>query len=659
MSQLNRLKSAIEFFDSNKNQSQKKENEQLWVQGRQNVDREFDQLLNKCSETTTAFLDKLEKEQPDSSSSPMSDASKIQFKENDISQIVSIIDWFKQVEPVSLDKLYEKLMKARNQLILDRIKKLKESKQINSSITKTTLVVPNQQQRRISTMNANSSTASLLSLVTEEKKSTIRSRLTENIMSSTNNLGRKKSQNITVNELGAMNSNSLSRNNNQYVIEQDFETDECLRFVLCMRETLKMFTIENVFIHKIIDEKEKVVFCKIVERIFDPVLRFLKAEVEKLAGNMKQITSKLTSKYVVAMFTVLSDLVTLKKDFLSIFNQSILITKTARHISNSIEQFLEIFITIERACASTLNDIIEEVKNDPKPIQPNGNIHSLTTETISFAQDLLPYDVIAGLIANFVLKENTAQSQLLPSEVEIKLRRDTPRDQPFDRIAYFITDPDDRKQCKIALSNYYDKLFNRLRLNLKKKADNYEDQTLKWIFLLNNTYKLSKLFVEANQQQQQQQQRNSELKPTINGLFMLAGKNDFKQILAEEIRSYKREYSACWSKLLSYIQDLNQRNPFSDLRLKEKERQLLKERFSGFNKEFDDIYETQKNYKIPAEQSELARELIVDNDFFISSQYKQFYETYSRMAFTANREKYVKYTPEDLKVRFQEFFSGY
>ncbi len=47
MTQLDRLKSAIEFFDSNKNQSQKKENEQLWIQGKQNVEREFEQLLNK------------------------------------------------------------------------------------------------------------------------------------------------------------------------------------------------------------------------------------------------------------------------------------------------------------------------------------------------------------------------------------------------------------------------------------------------------------------------------------------------------------------------------------------------------------------------------------------------------------------------------------
>jgi len=183
-------------------------------------------------------------------------------------------------------------------------------------------------------------------------------------------------------------------------------------------------------------------------------------------------------------------------------------------------------------------------------------------------------------------------------------------------------------------------------MNLTKKAENYEDQTLKWIFLLNNIYKLSKLFNDNNTSKQQ-----NESNLTINGLFLLAGKRDLKNFYQDEIRNYKREYSACWSKLLSYIVDLNQRNPFNDQKLKDKERQLLKDRFSGFNKEFEDIYETQKMYYIPAEQFELAKELIVDNDFYISSQYKQFFESFARMNFATNKEKYVKYTPEDLKSR--------
>ncbi len=337
-------------------------------------------------------------------------------------QIKSILDWFKQVEPSYLDKLYEKLMKARNQLMLERLKKIKEKG--NSSILgnyKGSTLTPNastqSNNRRYSTLNASNSNASLMSLANEEKKSTMRSRLTENLLSSAGDLrmGRKKSTTLAVNELAQ----------NQQLIEQDFETTDCIKFVLCAREALKMFSIENIFIEKIIDPKANVVVCKILERIFDPVLRSLRTEAERLTSNMKQITSKLTSKYVIAMFTLLSDLVKMKSNFLKVFEKSILITKTARHISNSIEQFLEIFILIERACASVLYDIHVEVKNDPKTIQPNGNIHPITTETITFVLNLLPFDIIAGLLSNVVLKQIIAQDQLLPSEVEIKLRRDS------------------------------------------------------------------------------------------------------------------------------------------------------------------------------------------------------------------------------------------
>ncbi len=112
---------------------------------------------------------------------------------------------------------------------------------------------------------------------------------------------------------------------------------------------------------------------------------------------------------------------------------------------------------------------------------------------------------------------------------------------------------------------------------MKNKSENYEDQTLKWIFLLNNTYKLAKLFNETNKNQ-------TEIKLTIYGLFILAGKSELKTFYDKEIINYKREYSAwldlfkkfffiiiyafisldnSWTKLIGYIQDLNQKNPFS------------------------------------------------------------------------------------------------
>jgi hypothetical protein len=54
-----------------------------------------------------------------------------------------------------------------------------------------------------------------------------------------------------------------------------------------------------------------------------------------------------------------------------------------------------------------LKDVIEEIKNDdPKTTPPNGNIHPITIETITFIENLLPFDVIAGMMANVVGERN-------------------------------------------------------------------------------------------------------------------------------------------------------------------------------------------------------------------------------------------------------------
>jgi hypothetical protein len=54
-------------------------------------------------------------------------------QENDLKQLVNIIDWFKRVEPAFLDKLYEKIIRVRSQLILDTLKKYSKKHLIDIS----------------------------------------------------------------------------------------------------------------------------------------------------------------------------------------------------------------------------------------------------------------------------------------------------------------------------------------------------------------------------------------------------------------------------------------------------------------------------------------------------------------------------------------------
>jgi hypothetical protein len=56
---------------------------------------------------------------------------------------------------------------------------------------------------------------------------------------------------------------------------------------------------------------------------------------------------------------------------------------------------------------------------------------------------------------------------------------------------------------------------------------------------------------------------------------------------------------------------------------------------------------------------ELANQLRRENSEYIVKRYKQFYDTYSRLSFTTNRDKYIKYTPEELNAKMNEFFNSY
>ena len=296
-------------------------------------------------------------------------------------------------------------------------------------------------------------------------------------------------------------------------------------------------------------------------------------------------------------------------------------------------------------------------------MQPNGNIHPITTETITFIENLLPFDLIAGIIANVVVGEN--QSQVLPSENEIKLRKESSAQDAkiFSKIAYRET-AEEKLAFRTALAEYFYKLFRWLNLNLKNKAEIYEtkyvDPNLKWIFLLNNSFKIAKLFSDAKNPTLRQNVAIEGKCKNLNELFAMSNsERDLKTFYEKEILSYKREYSKCWSRLLDYISDLNASNPFTDSKLRDKDRQLLKDRFSGFNKEFEDIYETQKKYYIPAEQAELAKMLREDNTIYICGQYKRFYDTYGSIGFATNKNKYVKYEPDVLAARIREFFTAY
>ena len=74
----------------------------------------------------------------------------------------------------------------------------------------------------------------------------------------------------------------------------------------------------------------------------------------------------------------------------------------------------------------------------------------------------------------------------------------------------------------------------------------------------------------------------------------------------------------------------------------------------GFNKELEEIFRIQKGYAIP--DQDLRESLKADNKHFVCPPYKIFLEKYEKMNFTKNKDKYIKYSVEDVEKIINQFF---
>ncbi|KAJ6216509.1 hypothetical protein RDWZM_007666 [Blomia tropicalis] len=209
-----------------------------------------------------------------------------------------------------------------------------------------------------------------------------------------------------------------------------------------------------------------------------------------------------------------------------------------------------------------------------------------------------------------------------------------------------------------------------LELTIEKKSELYNhDETLKSLFKLNNTFYILKTL------------RKSHLLEIVS---LYPRSKDFERTYEDKIDRYKLKYLETWNRVLQHVLEMN--NPISQqrtiasphynstlphsqsmnynlsqaasssFRLKDKDRQHIKEKFSGFNKEFEAIHNAQMNYAIP--DPELRDQLKRENVNLIVPKYNLFYDKYVVMDFTKNVHKYIKYTPDHVAQKISSFFDS-
>lgn len=178
-------------------------------------------------------------------------------------------------------------------------------------------------------------------------------------------------------------------------------------------------------------------------------------------------------------------------------------------------------------------------------------------------------------------------------------------------------------------------LISCLESNLEDKAKLYEDNAIKYIFLMNNIHYIV------------QKVKDSELRKFLGDQWVRKHRGQIRQYATGYLR-------ACWSKVLSCLKDEGMGSGGTSSNVS---KMALKERFKSFNLSFEEVYKTQTTWKIPDPQ--LREELRISISEKVIPAYRSFMGRFqSHIEGGRHAGRYIKYTPEDLENYLLDFFEG-
>ncbi|XP_023338791.1 exocyst complex component 7 [Eurytemora carolleeae] len=274
---------------------------------------------------------------------------------------------------------------------------------------------------------------------------------------------------------------------------------------------------------------------------------------------------------------------------------------------------------LHTAGSMALDGFVEGIRTDGttrERMPKDGTVFQLTANIMRYVENLIDYmDTIAD-----ILGQDASYNQAI-----IKLPR---------RVI-----PADRPQALLGL--YIKKVLVQLNLTLVNKSETYTDPFLKAVFRLNNNVHILRTIMGSGLLE-------------VVSLSAPECRENYEEMITEQ----KRVYSQCWETILEFIWSADTDIPTPILmapgKLADKYCKIIKDKFSGFNHEIEEITATQKRYSIP--DVELRESLKRDNKEYILPKYNSFYDKYVNVPFTKNTDKYIKYTPAQVSGLIDSFF---
>ncbi|KAH0514109.1 Exocyst complex component 7 [Microtus ochrogaster] len=374
----------------------------------------------------------------------------------------------------------------------------------------------------------------------------------------------------------------------------DVETDA---YIHCVSAFVKLAQSEYQLLTDIIPEHhQKKTFDSLIQDALDGLM----LEGENIVSAARKAIIRHDFTTVLTVFPILRHLKQTKPEFDQVLQG------TAASTKNKLPSLIT---SMETIGAKALEDFADNIKNEPDKeynMPKDGTVHELTSNAILFLQQLLDFQETAG--AMLASQETSSSATSYSSEFSKRL-----------------------------LSTYICKVLGNLQLNLLSKSKVYEDPALSAIFLHNNyNYILKSL-------------EKSELILLV-AVTQKTAERSYREHIEQQIQTYQRS----WLKVTDYITEKNLPVVQPGVKLRDKERQIIKERFKGFNDGLEELCKIQKAWAIPdTEQRDKIRQA---QKTIVKETYGAFLHRYGSVPFTKNPEKYIKYRVEQVGDMIDRLF---
>ncbi|XP_074080618.1 exocyst complex component 7 isoform X6 [Macrotis lagotis] len=374
----------------------------------------------------------------------------------------------------------------------------------------------------------------------------------------------------------------------------DMEIDA---YIHCVSAFVKLAQSEYQLLTDIIPEHhQKKTFDSLIQDALDGLMM----EGENIVSVARKAIIRHDYSAVLTVFPILRHLKQTKPEFDQVLQG------TAASTKNKLPGLIT---SMETTGAKALEDFADNIKNDPDKeynMPKDGTVHELTSNAILFLQQLLDFQETAG--AMLASQETSSSATSYNSEFSKRL-----------------------------LSTYICKVLGNLQLNLLSKSKVYEDPALRAIFLHNNyNYILKSL-------------EKSELIHLV-AVTQKTAERSYREHIEQQIQTYQRS----WLKVTEYISEKNLPIFQPGVKLRDKERQMIKERFKGFNDGLEELCKIQKAWAIPdTEQRDKIRQA---QKTIVKENYGAFLHRYASVPFTKNPEKYIKYRVEQVADMIERLF---